>query len=176
MQVTREKGRLRLNPRRKKPMRAKPTDLVLGVSFAGMENPNRRKLGYQRLDSWKVSMELAGRVAKVVRSESFRRNFELQSQLTRSALSVPSNIAEGEERGSNRDALKFLFVARGSVAELRTQLKLAHEQGLMNDAAFQELDQLAVRATQLIYGMIRHRRDTEVNLRAGRLLRNSDSA
>lgn len=176
VQVSGEEGRLRLISWGKNPTRAERTDLALGANFGGMDNPNQKKLGYQRLDSWKVSMELADRVAKIAKTEPFKRCFDIQSQLTRSALSVPSNIAEGEERGSNRDALKFLFVARGSVAELRTQLKLAQGQGLIDDVTFQELDQLAVRATQLIYGMIRHRRGTAVDLRAGKPLRKSDSA
>lgn len=141
-----------------------------------MENPNQKKLGYQKLDAWKVAVELADRAAKVARTEPFKRCFDIQSQLTRSALSVPSNIAEGEERGSNKDSLKFLYVARGSAAELRTQLKLAKGQGLIADDTYSELDLLTVRATQLLYGMIRHRRNTEARARAPKPSRNSDTA
>jgi four helix bundle protein len=50
------------------------------------------------------------------------RDYSFKDQITRSALSIPNNIAEGYERGSNKDAVKFFYYARGSSGELRTQI------------------------------------------------------
>jgi len=122
-----------------------------------MEQPNR-KLGFENLDAWKLSMELTNRVMALTRTAPFRGQFDLQSQLNRCSLSIPSNIAEGEERGSNRDALRHLYIARGSAAELRTQLMAARDAGLITREICAELDGLCIRVTQLIYGVIRHRR------------------
>jgi len=103
-------------------------------------------------------MELTNKIMMLTRTASFKGQFDLQSQLNRCSLSIPSNIAEGEERGSNRDALRHLYIARGSAAELRTQLMAARNAGLVTHAVCAELDGLSVRVTQLIYGVIRHRR------------------
>lgn len=55
------------------------------------------------------------------------RDFAFKDQLTRSALSIPSNIAEGYERGSNREFIRFLLIAKGPCGELRTQILIAGE-------------------------------------------------
>ena len=60
------------------------------------------------------------------------RDFGFKDQITRSSLSVPSNIAEGYERGSNREFIRFLQIAKGSCGELRTQLYAAVDIGYIN--------------------------------------------
>ena len=60
------------------------------------------------------------------------RDFGLKDQLTRSAVSIPSNIAEGAERDSRQEYIRFIHIAKGSAAELRTQLYIAGEIGLLN--------------------------------------------
>ena len=62
------------------------------------------------------------------------RDFGLRDQLRAAAVSIPSNIAEGDERGSNRDCVRFFHIAKGSVAELRTQLEIAREVSLLDQA------------------------------------------
>jgi four helix bundle protein len=65
-------------------------------------------------------------------SGPLRKDWSLRDQIRRSAISIASNIAEGSERGSNRDAVRFLFIARGSVAEFSTQCDIAHAVGLLD--------------------------------------------
>ena len=60
-------------------------------------------------------------------------HYALCDQMGRAALSVPSNIAEGNDRSSNKDALNFLRIARGSLAELETQLWIAHDVGWLDE-------------------------------------------
>ena len=77
---------------------------------------------FEDLDVWKRSCQLAVDVC-VATHES--KNFGLKDQLQRSAISVPSNIAEGSERDSDGDFIRFLRISKGSCAELRTQLYIS---------------------------------------------------
>ncbi|MDZ4667966.1 MAG: four helix bundle protein [bacterium] len=79
--------------------------------------------GFEDLEVWKLSMELSVQVFKFI-SAHFNRYHPLVDQITRSAISVPSNIAEGHERGTNPDFKRFLHISKGSNAELKTQLIL----------------------------------------------------
>ena len=54
-------------------------------------------------------------------------------------MSVPSNIAEGDERGSNKEAVRFFYIAKGSLAELQTQLEIAHEIEYLDELTANEL-------------------------------------
>lgn len=85
------------------------------------------------LELWKESMRLAVTVLRLTAEFPQDEKFGLSSQLRRSAVSVPSNIAEGSARGSRAELKRFLLIARGSLAELDTQLWLAREVGLIDD-------------------------------------------
>jgi four helix bundle protein len=83
--------------------------------------------GYRELNVWKESKGLAVRIYQITQSAIFGKDFGLRDQIRRAAVSIPSNIAEGDERGSNRDAVRFLYIAKGSLAELQTQLDIAFD-------------------------------------------------
>lgn len=91
-----------------------------------------RPLHYD-LDLWKEAMRLAVEVLHLTTEFPVDERYGLSSQLRRSAVSVPSNIAEGAARGSRAELSRFLMIARGSLAELDTQLWLAREVGLTRD-------------------------------------------
>jgi len=74
------------------------------------------------IDAWKRGCRLAVEIYKLTMEEPIAKDWGLRDQLRRSAVSVPSNIAEGYERNSNREFRRFLFIAKGSCGELRTQL------------------------------------------------------
>ncbi len=95
--------------------------------------------GYRELKVWRLAMELAEDVYKL--SAEFPRNevYGLTSQLQRAAVSIPSNIAEGQARNSSKEFNHFLGIARGSLAELETQIMLA-----------QRLDYLAAEKTNSV--------------------------
>ena len=67
------------------------------------------------------------------------RDFGLKDQMTRSSISIPSNIAEGAERFSNQEFTRFLYIARGSAAELRTQLYIAIKVGVIDSSLANKL-------------------------------------
>ena len=87
----------------------------------------------EKLDVWKKSARLATDVYKAFRES---RDFGFKDQITRSALSIPSNIAEGFERGSRRQHIEFTYIAKGSAGELRSQVIVAHDVGLLDEQAY----------------------------------------
>lgn len=82
--------------------------------------------------------------------------YGLTSQMRRAAVSVPSNIAEGKGRHSRKELLQFLFRARGSLLELRTQITIARELGFLNPADGKLLTDLSCDDGRLLNGLINH--------------------
>lgn len=74
---------------------------------------------FEDLDTWQVARELTKRVYSLTRDDLVARDFAFIDQIRRSAVSIMNNIAEGFERGSNKDFAKFVFIARGSAGEVR---------------------------------------------------------
>ncbi|TVQ59010.1 MAG: four helix bundle protein [Phycisphaerales bacterium] len=110
---------------------------------------------YRDLIAWQKAFTLGISVYRLTKSMPDNERFGLISQLRRSAVSVPSNIAEGYGRGSTNDYVRFLKVARGSLYELETQLLLANElEYVPQDAAKQILDELA-ETERVLAGLIR---------------------
>jgi len=81
---------------------------------------------YRDLKVWQLGMDLVHRVYDVTREFPKTEIFGLTSQIRRAAVSVPSNVAEGHARGGTREFLHFLTISLGSLAELETQLVIAH--------------------------------------------------
>jgi four helix bundle protein len=108
---------------------------------------------YQELIVWQKAMDLAQQVYACTRGFPKEEIYGLTSQIRRSAISIPSNIAEGASRAGSREFMQFLFVARGSASELETQLLLAEKIGYVLDGrdTLQELTSVK----QLINGLIR---------------------
>jgi four helix bundle protein len=89
--------------------------------------------GYRRLKVWQRSRDLAIEVFKATGASSFNRDWALKDQLRRSSVSVPSNIAEGNERGSRKEMARYCQHAKGSLAELSTQVEIAAGTGLLDE-------------------------------------------
>jgi four helix bundle protein len=94
---------------------------------------------FEDLDVWRRSRQLA---VEVCRAFKDCRDFGFRDQVTRSAVSVPSNIAEGAERNTRPEFVQFLGYAKGSLAELRTQLMIARDlEYLSSEQAARMLDE-----------------------------------
>jgi len=89
---------------------------------------------FEDLIAWQNAMDLAVEVYAMTDDGPLVRDFPLRDQMHRAAISVPSNIAEGFERGSRSEFHRFLSIAKGSCAELRTQLMLAQRIGYVDEA------------------------------------------
>ena len=98
---------------------------------------------YRDLLAWQRAKELAVRVYKVTETFPKVEQFGITSQIRRAAVSVVSNIAEGQGRGSKADFVKFLCIARGSLLELQTQFEIARELEFVGEAVYAEVMQLS---------------------------------
>lgn len=91
---------------------------------------------YKELNVWKRAIKFTVQVYKISRSFPADERFGLTSQIRRSAVSVPSNIAEGAGRRTNGEFANFLGIAHGSICELETQLYVAFELGYVDIEIF----------------------------------------
>ncbi|EIK54265.1 hypothetical protein YO5_04022 [Stutzerimonas stutzeri TS44] len=108
-------------------------------------------MNFENLDVWKRSARLS---VNVYRQLSASRERGFKDQITRSALSIPSNIAEGMSREGMKEKVHFLLIAKGSCAELRTQLYIGREVGFVTEAfakpSIQETREIAAMLSSLI--------------------------
>ena len=105
---------------------------------------------HKDLEAWKLSMDLVIKIYKITRCFPENEKFTLTSQICRAAVSIPSNIAEGCGRGSDKDTLRFLDIALGSSAELETQLLIAQA---LEYADMQNILMDLDKINALIYGL-----------------------
>jgi four helix bundle protein len=91
---------------------------------------------FEELKVWQRAKDLAVCVYKVTATW---KDFGLRDQMRRAAVSIPSNIAEGDEYGSNKQSVRFLSIAKGSSAELLTQAIIAKEVGYIQDDSHQHI-------------------------------------
>lgn len=87
---------------------------------------------YKELIVWQKSIDLVMEIYKATKSFPKEEVYGLTSQMQRSAVSIPSNIAEGHDRNSTKEFVQFLCISRGFLAELETQVIIAEKLGYMN--------------------------------------------
>lgn len=105
---------------------------------------------FERLRVWHEARQLVREIYEVARNGEFARDFGLRDQICRAAVSVMANIAEGYERGSRREFLQFLKIAKGSAGELRSHLYAAEDLGYVSiDTAMRLREHAAFVARQL---------------------------
>ena len=109
---------------------------------------------YKDLIVWKRAMELVKAAYAVARLLPKEENYALADQIRRSAVSIPSNIAEGYGRGSTTDYRRFLTIARGSRYELETQLLLCIQLGYVSDKDTANAMQLGIEVAKLLNAII----------------------
>lgn len=110
---------------------------------------------FRDLDSWNVAMEMTLHVYKAIERLPSSERFELSSQMRRAAVSVPSNIAEGQACGILRRPRFHVRVALGSVAELETQLEICRRLAYLDVAIITALEGELARVGQLLNGTVR---------------------
>jgi four helix bundle protein len=87
---------------------------------------------FEELEIWQEARRLTEAIYRLTKTESFLKDFALRDQVQRAAVSVMSNIAEGFERGGNQEFIQFLYVAKASCGEVRSQIYVALDQGYMS--------------------------------------------
>ena len=111
---------------------------------------------FEAMDAWKKACRLVIAIYRATSEGELRRDFALRDQIRRSALSIPSNIAEGFERESPAAFVNFPYYSKGSCGELRTQLYIARRLGYLADARVKELVSEAKDVSRMLAGLIKY--------------------
>lgn len=95
---------------------------------------------FKELRVWNDAIALVEKIYLITQEQDFLKDFALRDQIRRAAISIPSNIAEGDERGTIRESIHFFHIAKGSTAEVITQLIIAHKIGYLQAESLQALE------------------------------------
>ena len=107
---------------------------------------------FEELEVWQKSYKLSVRIYRLLEN---CRDFGLRDQMTRAGVSIASNIAEGAERGSNAEFIRFMHIAKGSAAELITQLAIACDIGVILESDKTKLIAEAKSISKMLHGLIK---------------------
>ena len=113
---------------------------------------------FTKIEVWKKAKDIAVKMYSITTSQSFVKDFDLINQMRRAAVSISSNIAEGEESGSNPQSIRFFNIAKASVAELKTQLIISNEVGYLHESTFNELYGDACQISTMLHKIIQYRK------------------
>ncbi|MBA3351054.1 MAG: four helix bundle protein [Blastocatellia bacterium] len=116
---------------------------------------------FEDSEAWKASREVAKLVYDLTKAKPFCRDFALCNQMRRASISIVSNIAEGFERGGNKEFLQFLSVAKASCGEVRAQLYIALDQSYVDEEGFRNLTEKLLQTSRLISGFMKYLQQTE---------------
>ena len=105
---------------------------------------------------WNEGIDLSVEIYSVLKN---CKDYGLKDQMQRAAVSVPSNIAEGFECGSNKEFIRFLYIAKASDAELKTQLIIANRVGIISDEIFEKLKEKVKSLLTQINKLIQYRKE-----------------
>jgi four helix bundle protein len=109
---------------------------------------------FHDLVAWQKAMELVTEIYKVSQKFPKEEMFGLTSQIRRAAVSIPSNIAEGRGKSSTGEFQQFLYHARGSLAEVETQLLIAINLGYLEKAGVSHITELIARVGKILHGLL----------------------
>jgi four helix bundle protein len=111
---------------------------------------------YRDLDVWRFSRKLVNSVYELTKGFPKEELYGLTNQIRRCAVSIPSNIAEGCGRRTSKDTIQFLYISRGSLYELETQLFLALDQNFINEEQLNEIVSQIESCKKLLNGFINY--------------------
>jgi len=113
---------------------------------------------HKDLEVWKKSIELVTEIYQITNDFPKEETYGLTSQIKRSAVSVPSNIAEGAARQSNKEYIQFLYIALGSLMELDTQLVIAKNINFVDEKMLSNIDDKIETIGKMLNGLITYRK------------------
>jgi four helix bundle protein len=114
-----------------------------------MEKPHKK------LDVWKLSMDLVLGIYKTTNKFPKEERYCLTDQLRRSVISIPSNIAEGAGRQTEKEFINFLHIAQDSLSELDIQLEIAKRLKYIDERSWKDIDEIMVRVDKMLTGLIK---------------------
>ena len=109
---------------------------------------------FEDLEVWKEARRLTQQIYQATKDSRFSKDFGLRDQIRRAAVSVMSNIAEGFERGGNQEFVQFVYIAKGSCGEVRSQLYVALDQEYVGREMFDQMFNSLKRLSGMISNLI----------------------
>ena len=109
--------------------------------------------GFERLDVWQLSIQFAKGVYEVTRGFPADERFGLTNQIRRASVSVAANLAEGSGRGTNREFVRFIGIAFGSLMEVVSHIAISREQEFMNETQYTALYNQAQQLSRMMSGL-----------------------
>jgi four helix bundle protein len=117
---------------------------------------------FEDLEIWKEARELCKLVCELTTSGPFIHDFKFRDQIRASSGSAMDNIAEGFERGGNKEFVQFLWVSKGSTGEVRSQSYRAYDVKYINEEMFNELLKRTDSISRKTFNLIQHLRDSDI--------------
>src|SRR5438552_3481455 len=117
---------------------------------------------FEDIVAWQKARSLTKQIYACSRAGAFSRDFGLRDQIQRASVSSMSNIAEGFERGGDKEFIQFLSTSKGSCGEVKSHLYVALDQGYINPATFDQLYGKADEVGRLIFGFMNYLRDSQL--------------
>ena len=109
---------------------------------------------FEDIKAWQVARDLVSAVYRVSRNGKFEKDFGFRDQIQRASVSVMANIAEGFERGSDKEFHRFLYIAKGSAGEVRSHLFVALDLGYVTSDEFEDLRARSEEVAKALSGFI----------------------
>jgi four helix bundle protein len=112
---------------------------------------------FKELKVWQQSKKLAVNIYKLTEEGAFIKDFGLKDQIRRACISVPSNIAEGDNLDTDKQSIRHFYIARGSLAEMRTQLLIGMEVGYITENQYNSLEIECEQISAMLTALIKYR-------------------
>ena len=115
---------------------------------------------FQELNVWQRAKDLAVNIYRITENGKFSKDYGLRDQIRRAAVSIPTNISEGDELGTNKQAINFFYIAKGSTAEVLTQTIIAKEIGYIDDRIHNQINEECAAISGMLTRLIQARRNS----------------
>jgi len=117
---------------------------------------------FEDIEAWKLAREMTKTIYAISNDGAFARDFGLRDQIRRASVSIMSNIAEGFERGGDKEFFQFVSLAKGSSGEVRAQLYVALDADYIDQRTFSRLSDMATQINRMLAGLMKYLRSSEL--------------